>query len=98
MTVEQLLTLAWDIMRDDQESATASALKTRTDKEVLPTNLHRGAAICYRCSGPNFMARDCMLGCSEGTDNSEMWCFKCDKIRHISEMPEGRGRQRQSSS
>lgn len=64
MTVEQLLTRAQAIMTDKEhkELVAMFAQQMHTDKEVLSTNSCRGVVICYRCSGPKHMAKDCMQG------------------------------------
>ena len=63
MNVEQLLTRARAIMTDDggcEVSAAASVGQPHSDAEIPSSIQCSGTVICYKCSGPNHMARNCM--------------------------------------
>lgn len=69
MTLEQLLNEAQVIMIDEErcrESVAASTDQTHSDSRALPVDSCSKAFICYTCSGPNHMVKDCMQGCQRG--------------------------------
>ena len=61
MSAEQLLTRARAVMTDNEDPAELAAASTasRTPSESKMCSDNRKFA-CYRCGGPNHMARDCL--------------------------------------
>ena len=107
MNVEQLLTRARAIMIDDggcEVSAATSVGQPHLDTEVPSSIRYSGTVICYKCSGPNLMARNCT---SRGVRKStEIWpwtkVFNVIKLgtfhKSARETPKGRRRQHEPSS
>ena len=100
MNVEQLLTRARAIMTDDggcEVSAAASVEQPHSNAEVPSSIRCRGTVICYKCSGPNHVARNCTargVTRPEGSDGARNFgrkqrCFRCNKIGHISSECQG---------
>ena len=76
MNLEQFLTRAKAIMINDggcEMSATASVGWPHSDAEVPSSIQHSGTVICYKCSGPNHMARNCMVGGVRWSTEIQLW-------------------------
>ena len=102
INVEQLLTRVRTIITDDggcKVSGAAFVEQPHSNAEV-PSSIRRsGTVICYKCSGPNHVARNCSVGGVRRPEvpdgarkfDREQRCFRCNKIGHISSVP---GRRR----
>ena len=104
MSVEQLLTRVRAVMTDNEgpiELAIASARRTPSESKVR--NDDRKFA-CYRCGGPNHMAKDCLQDCQE-RPNSRMYkvrreirCFRCSGLGHIALQCQGNAKGEEASA
>ena len=69
MNVEQLLTRARAVMTDDEGPAELAAASTRRIPSESKMRSDDRKFACYRCGGPNHMAKDCLQDCQERLDH-----------------------------
>ena len=86
MSAEQLLILTKAVMTDNvgpAELAAASARRTPSESKVCNDGRN---FTCYRCGGPNHMAKDCLQNRQERPDNRmrkvhrKIRCFRCSGL------------------
>lgn len=69
------------IMTKEPEKIAVAARQARA-----PTKTSKCEVVCYGCSGPNHLARDCLQGRAvEILDRSRrsMRVFRCDNVGHV---------------
>ena len=101
---EQLLTRTRAIMTDNEGPAKlAAASARRTPSEPKVHNDSRKFA-CYRCGGPNHMAKDCLQNRDERPDSwmrkvhHEIRCFRCTGLEHIALQCQGNAKGEEASA
>ena len=104
MSVEQLLIRERDVMTENEgptELATASARRTPSESKM-----HRDDRkfACYRCGGPNHMAKDCLQDRQERLDSQmrnvhrEIHCYRCSGFGHIASQCQGNAKGEDASA
>ena len=87
--MEQLLTLVRAVMIDNEGPAELAATSTRRTPSESKVYSDDGKFACYRCGGPNHMAKDCLQDRQERPDSQmrkvrcETPCFRCSGLGHI---------------
>ena len=89
MSAEQILTRARAVMTDNEGPAELAAAFTRQTPSESKARSDDKKFACYRCGGPNHMAKDCLQDRQE-TPDSQMYkvrckicCFRCSGLGHI---------------
>ena len=104
MSAEQLLTQARAVMTDNKgpaELATASARRTPSESKMCSDDWKFA---CYRCGGPNHMAKDCLQDRQERLDSQmrkvrhEIRCYKCNGLGHIASQCQGNTKGEEASA
>ena len=89
MRVEQLLTQARAAMTDNEGPAELAAVSARWTPSESKVHCDDGKFACYRCGGPNHMAKNCLQDRQERSDSwmckirCEIHCFRCSGLGHI---------------
>ena len=104
ISAEQLLTRTRAVMTDNEGSAELAAASARwTPSESKVRNDDRKFA-CYRCGGPNHMARDSLQNLHERPDSRirkvhrEIRCFRCSGFGHIASQCQGNAKGEEASA
>ena len=104
MSAEQLLTRARAVMTDNEglaELAAASASRTPSESKMRSDD--RKFA-CYRCGGPNHMARDCLQDRQEKPDcwmrkvRRETRCYRFSSLGHVASQCQGNAKGEEASA
>ena len=103
MSAEQLLTRAKAVMTNNEGPAELAAASTsRTPSESKMRSDDRKFA-CYRCGGPNHMARDCLQDRQEKPDSRmrkvcrETSCYRCSGLGHVVSQCQGNAKGEEAS-
>lgn len=98
MTLDQLRARARAILvegREPGDPTVAAARRPCADAEELIADQSGGNVVCYKCAGPNHLAKDCMQGRTARTGNRvrrsrrEIRCFRCQRIGHFASECQG---------
>ena len=104
MSAEQLLTRARAVMTDNEgpaELAAASASWTPSESKMCSDD--RKFA-CYRCGGPNLMAKDCLEDHQEKPDSRmckvrrDTCCYRCSGLGHVASQCQGNAKGEEASA
>ena len=104
MSAEQLLTRARAVMTDNEgpaEMAAASASRTPSESKMRSDDRK---FVCYRCSGPNHMARDCLQDRQEKSDSRmrkvrrKKRCYRCGGLGHVALQCQGNAKGEEASA
>ena len=104
MSVEQLLTRARAVMNDNEGLAELAAASARRTPSELKMRSDDRKFACYRCGGPNHMAKDCLQDRQEKPDSRmpkvrrEMRCYRCSGLGHVASQCQGNAKGEEASA
>ena len=90
LSLDEIVSRARAIMSDDGGYKTRSAaVAQKSQAEITQAAKSSSSVVCYKCSGINHLARDCLQGRQSGTWNrarksrGSIRCYRCNMVGHL---------------